>query len=55
MSKSFFRPAEVEVLIGDAQKAKKHLKWESHVSVKELAKMMVLADLDRVLDQREGV
>jgi len=43
----FFRPAEVEILLGDPSKAKKQLKWEPKTSFKELVKIMVNADLDR--------
>lgn len=41
----FLRPAEVQLLIGDATKAKKKLGWESKVNFKELVKMMVEEDL----------
>ena len=40
------RPAEVDVLIGDATKAKKRLGWEPKVKFKELVRLMVDADLD---------
>jgi GDPmannose 4,6-dehydratase len=39
------RPAEVDLLIGDAAKAKKQLGWEPKVRMPELAKIMVEADL----------
>lgn len=41
----YFRPAEVEVLIGDASKAKAKLDWEPKITFKDLAKIMVDADL----------
>lgn len=41
------RPAEVELLIGDASKAKKVLGWEPKVTFKELVKIMVDADLEK--------
>lgn len=41
----YFRPTEVEVLIGDASKAKRDLGWEPKVKFKELVKIMVDADL----------
>lgn len=47
ISKNFYRPAEVDLLIGDATKAKKILNWESKTSLKELCNMMVAADLKR--------
>lgn len=43
----FFRPAEVEILIGDPSKAEKALGWKRKVSYKELCKMMVEADIKR--------
>ncbi len=44
----FFRPAEVELLLGDASKAKRELGWEPNVTFKGLIEMMVDADLERV-------
>jgi GDPmannose 4,6-dehydratase len=41
----YFRPTEVEFLIGDAGKAKKELGWEPKVKFKDLVKIMVDADL----------
>ncbi|EKE03654.1 MAG: hypothetical protein ACD_20C00172G0007 [uncultured bacterium] len=41
----YFRPAEVDLLIGDPSKAKKNLGWEPKVTFKELVKIMVDADL----------
>ncbi|MFZ5796177.1 MAG: GDP-mannose 4,6-dehydratase [Pseudomonadota bacterium] len=43
----FFRPAEVELLIGDASKAKKLLGWEATTTLEELCRIMVEADLRR--------
>lgn len=40
------RPAEVDLLIGDASKAKKNLGWEPKVSFAELVKIMVEAELE---------
>lgn len=42
----YFRPAEVEVLIGDAAKARATLGWAPKVDLEELAEMMVEADAD---------
>jgi GDPmannose 4,6-dehydratase len=44
----FYRPAEVDVLVGDASKAYRELGWEPEVSFERLVEMMVLADLDRL-------
>ncbi len=41
----YYRPTEVDVLLGDAGKAKKILKWEPKVGFKELAQMMTDADM----------
>jgi len=41
----YFRPAEVDLLLGDATKARKTLGWQPKVTFKALAKMMVDADL----------
>jgi GDPmannose 4,6-dehydratase len=43
----FYRPAEVELLIGDPAKAKKDLGWEPKTTLEELCAMMVEADLRR--------
>src|SRR3989440_1679886 len=40
----YFRPAEVDLLLGDASKAKKTLKWTPKVTFKALAKMMTETD-----------
>jgi len=41
----FMRPAEVDLLVGDASKAGRVLKWEPQVTFRELVRMMVDADL----------
>jgi GDPmannose 4,6-dehydratase len=41
----YYRPAEVDLLIGDASKAKRELGWEAKTSVEELCKEMVAADI----------
>ncbi len=41
----YYRPTEVDVLLGDASKAKRVLNWQPNVRFKELAKMMTDADL----------
>lgn len=48
LNKDFYRPAEVDLLIGDASKAKTKLGWETKTSVEQLCNMMVMSDLDRV-------
>ena len=44
----FYRPAEVELLIGSPEKAKRELGWEPKTTLEELCQMMVVADLRRV-------
>lgn len=44
----YFRPAEVEQLLGDATKAKQKLGWEPKVKFKQLVEIMVRADLDAI-------
>ena len=43
--KRYERPAEVDLLIGDPAKAKKHLDWEPRTRFKDLVRLMVDADL----------
>ena len=49
----YFRPAEVDLLLGDATRARKQLGWTPKVTFKALAKMMTDADLE--LAKREKV
>jgi GDPmannose 4,6-dehydratase len=44
----FYRPAEVDLLVGDPSKAKRVLGWEAEVSFEELVQRMVVADMDRL-------
>jgi GDPmannose 4,6-dehydratase len=41
----FFRPAEVEFLLGDASKAHERLGWKPQVGFEELVRMMVESDV----------
>jgi GDPmannose 4,6-dehydratase len=43
----FYRPAEVDMLIGNAEKARRELGWEPKTTLEELCRMMVEADLIR--------
>ena len=49
------RPAEVDLLIGDATKAKKILNWEPQVRFEELVRIMVDADLALIESQHQTV
>ena len=42
----FMRPAEVDLLVGDASKAGRLLGWEPTVTFRELVRLMIDADLD---------
>jgi GDPmannose 4,6-dehydratase len=50
VSPEFYRPAEVDVLVGDYSKAKRILGWEPKTTFKELVRIMVEEDLRRVRD-----
>ncbi len=47
----FFRPAEIELLLGDPSKAHKVLGWKAKITFDELIKMMVEKDLERVKNE----
>ncbi|MGC1305300.1 MAG: GDP-mannose 4,6-dehydratase [Caulobacteraceae bacterium] len=55
VDKAFFRPAEVDALVGCPHKAEEVLGWRPKVSVSELAAMMVAADLAREGVERHAV
>ncbi len=46
-SQEFFRPSEVDLLIGDSSKASSELKWSPQTTFHELVKMMVSSDLEK--------
>jgi GDPmannose 4,6-dehydratase len=48
----YFRPTEVETLLGDASKAKERLGWQTEITVEEMAEEMLEADL---LEARKAV
>ena len=48
VSPIYYRPTEVDLLIGDATKARKILGWQHKTSFKELVKIMTLADYEKV-------
>ena len=49
----YYRPAEVDILLGDASKAKRQLGWEPTVTFRQLARMMI--DEDMKLARREAI
>lgn len=48
IDKNLYRPAEVNILMGDYRKAKRKLGWRPSIKFKELVEMMVDSDLDRI-------
>jgi len=50
VSPEFYRPAEVDVLVGDYSKARRILGWEPKTTFKELVRIMVEEDMRRVRD-----
>ena len=52
-SKKYFRPSEVDTLLGNPIKAKKILKWKPKISIKELVREMVKKDYDKFLDDKK--
>jgi GDPmannose 4,6-dehydratase len=56
----YYRPAEVDLLLGDASKARRALGWEPRVGFKELVRLMVASDFElarreQMIARREGV
>lgn len=49
----YFRPTEVELLLGDVRKAREKLRWQPKVTFKELVRLMVDADLKDLLEMRQ--
>jgi GDPmannose 4,6-dehydratase len=50
----YLRPAEVDILVGDASKAKRILGWEPKTEFKELVRLMVEADIQMLEDKLAG-
>ena len=51
-SRKYFRPSEVETLLGDYSKARKKLKWKPKINFKRLVKEMTLSDYDLVKSKK---
>jgi len=49
----YFRPTEVDFLLGDPSRAREHLGWQPRVTFKELVRIMVDADMQALLDMRQ--
>ncbi len=50
----YYRPAEVDLLIGDASKAKRQLNWAPKTNFKELVRLMTEADIELLRLERSG-
>jgi len=48
--KEYFRPLEVDTLLGDSKKARKELKWKPKTNIKTLVKEMVNSELTRLIN-----
>ena len=46
---AYYRPTEVDLLIGDPSKAKKVLGWKAKTKFEDLVKLMIKSDMDKVL------
>jgi len=55
IDKRYFRPTEVDILLGDSRKARKKLKWKPKVKFLDLVRMMVDADMALVSRQQYGI
>ncbi len=51
----YFRPTEVDLLLGDSTKAKERLGWQPKISFKELVEMMVLHDIQETEERVYGL
>lgn len=52
VNKDYYRPAEVDLLLGDAEKARRELGWRPHTTLEQLCKLMLDADLKRHKESR---
>jgi GDPmannose 4,6-dehydratase len=52
IDKRYFRPSEVELLVGDSSKAKRELGWSPRIKFNELVKLMVEADLKSISNKK---
>ena len=55
VDETFFRPAEVDLLVGDATKADEMLGWKPETSFESLVTMMVDADIDLLTGKLKGI
>ena len=50
--KAYFRPLEVDTLLGDARKARRELKWRPRTDIKSLVKEMVNSELLKIKNDK---
>jgi GDPmannose 4,6-dehydratase len=50
VNKKYFRPTEVDLLLGNPVKAKKELKWEPKIKFEELVELMVKSDYELLIN-----
>ncbi len=55
IDEAFFRPAEVDLLVGDATKAERVLGWKPETTFEDLVTMMVDADIDLIHGKLKGI
>ena len=48
IDEKYFRPTEVDILVGDSSKAKEQLGWESKTTLQEIVKLMVDSDIKKI-------
>ena len=53
IDEKYYRPAEVDTLLGDYKKAKEVLGWESKVKFGELVKIMMMNDIKNIYKNNE--
>ena len=51
IDKKYFRPLEVDSLLGNSSKARKELKWKPHYDIYSLVKEMVSEELKKINDK----
>ena len=51
VDEKYFRPTEVDILLGDSSKAKEQLGWESKTALQEIVKLMVNSDIKKIRDR----
>ena len=49
----YYRPSEVDLLLGDSTKARRELGWEPKVGFKDLVKLMVNHDLNLAKEEKQ--